>query len=484
MLDLWVRPSASRADGHAALQTTVPMLVLPHDRLDAYAGRLNEAGLLLSVDLGPRSRALAGGLHTPLGLQHTPLLHKLYSEARASGSSPAWLFFCTPSICEPVVQRALSLYYFLWYEVVDDATELKSGVDSARAIRERRHRQGPSFIFMPPGANPFHRLVIRDPTQELRERRLHRIATTLAAFSEEFQFRIRTENVAAPLSEFRKGHKVWGLARKDPLVGTHRLLYKRVMMPSEHDALYTDLSRMERIARAVDAAAEERGTRVRADTDGNDDNGGVARADTDGNDDNEGVARAKPTDFLVPALHGRVQTVWSSPAARLVKCPLPLYLFYGGSDDHAGKHELELLKQCLEPGKEEHTSVASAVEHRGGVTADEFADAAVRVATEASTEGSVSSYLAKLSEQARRLGCKTAASGRLSDIADEVARKMYALQVADFLVSPASLAHSSSSSPLGSTDPQLPRSASDSDTSDEPAWMHRGEVTGAPYAHD
>jgi hypothetical protein len=466
-----MRPSASLKEGHAALQTTVPMLVLPHDRLDAYAGRLHEAGLLFSVDLGPRSRALAGGLHTPEGIRHTPALYDAYQKARA-GATPAWVFFCQPSLSEPLVQRALSLYYFLWYEVVDDASELRTSLDSARTVRQRRHRHGPSFVFMPTRADPLHYLASRERSEkslQLRARRCERVATTLAMFLDDLQFQRKMSNVSAPLSGFQ--HEMWGKARKDPLVGAGPLTFGRAgeMTQAQRDDLFTQLSRMERIARAVDAAAGKRGTRVPVDAAAPGDEGGA---------DRQRASRATPAVFPLPTLRGGVDVVWDAPAAQLVRLPLPLFLFHGGASDRSGKREMDLLRPTCLRGSA-RASMEEAIEHCEGLTAHGFERAAVEAAREAAGSNA-SAYRTKLLRQARQLNCDAPDDAPLTVLAGAIARRMYSLQVAEFLSAgygtpprafaggaggPAAGGGSGDEPPAGGGDEAA------SDTSDEPPWV-------------
>ena len=175
MLAFWLRPSTCAGAHGAALQSTVPMLVLPHDRVDAFAKKLHDSELLLPVSLGESSKARKSERHPASALTATPHLRALYQHMR-SGESSAWVFFCSPSLCEPTLLRALSIYYFLWNEVQDLLTHMKHDRDG-HMLAQLRQSKGPSFIFMPRDTNPLHHFLAHIPVEPAALVALEKCAT-------------------------------------------------------------------------------------------------------------------------------------------------------------------------------------------------------------------------------------------------------------------------------------------------------------------
>lgn len=260
---------------------------------------------------------------------------------------------------------------------------------------------------------------------QLRERRCQRVATTLAVFSDDLHFQRQASNLGAPLTRFRGA--MWGKARKDPLVGTHNLTFERAdeMTQKKRDFLFTELSRMERIARAVDAAAGQRGTKVRVDA--------FPEEAEDSADHRRALSPPTSVVFLLPALRGSTETVWDAPAARLVRLPLPLFLFHGGAEDRSGKREMEIMRSsCIGSGMQ--ASALEAVEHREGVTMDGFVRAAVTAAEDAAAIDA-GAYRIKLLREAQLLGCDVLSDTALPALVRAIARNMYRLQAGAFLSS-------------------------------------------------
>jgi len=190
-LDLILRPSL-RPRGEPALVTTVPLLVLPHDRLESFATRQWHRGQLLGVDLGKKSMAVSrASLHPVDALNAEPLLRSLYDVLRGRPAR-AWLFFGPPSACEPAVRRALALYHLFWHRIVSRSQLIGSPESvSAAAKRAAEHRQtwGPSFVFVGAGADPLAGVASRqeETSKLVREARLEPLASTLAAVADMFR---------------------------------------------------------------------------------------------------------------------------------------------------------------------------------------------------------------------------------------------------------------------------------------------------------
>ena len=388
MLAFWLRPSTCAGAHGAALQSTVPMLVLPHDRVDAYAKKLHDSELLLPVSLGESSKARKSERHPASALTATPHLRALYQHMR-SGESSAWVFFCSPSLCEPTLLRALSIYYFLWNEVQDLLTHMKHDRDG-HMLAQLRQSKGPSFIFMPRDTNPLHRFLAHIPVEpaarELRQTRGLLVATTLANFADDLTALrgplTNLSDLAVPLAPF-SSRALWSPVRRNgasagkALFAAHKELRAKALRST-----YEYMSTMESVSQTVDAAAGVKGQAVRrAHAPG--DVGAPSAADFRAHS----APGPQPSVFLLPTLQGDVGVVWESPAVRLVRCSLPPHLFHMPQDKRLAETRMAAAK----------AGTSSVTTHPDGVSQNDFAEAAAIVALEKCATDPT--YRAKLLEQ-------------------------------------------------------------------------------------